>query len=71
MIFYTRHSSPLCVYFPEMTYGSLLNDKGNFVLDEKEKDEILKKYPDLENNSKKIYQDQKNLFVEKQDIVYI
>lgn len=52
-IFITRHSSPLCVYFPEMTYGSLLNDKGNFVLDEKEKEEILKKYPNLKNNVKK------------------
>lgn len=52
-IFITRHSSPLCMYFPEMTYGSLLNDKGNFVLSEKEREEILKKYPGLENNIKK------------------
>jgi len=43
--FITRRSSPLSKDLPQMTYGNLLNDGGNFVLTKEEKDHLIEKYP--------------------------
>lgn len=44
--FITRRSSPLSKDLPQMTYGNLLNDGGNFVLTKEEKDSLIEKYPE-------------------------
>lgn len=44
--FITRRSSPLSKNLPQMTYGNLLNDGGNFVLTKEEKDSLIEKYPE-------------------------
>ncbi|MEX2405071.1 MAG: DNA methyltransferase [Candidatus Paceibacterota bacterium] len=44
--FITRRSSPLSKDLPQMTYGNLLNDGGNFVLTKEEKDQLIEKYPE-------------------------
>lgn len=44
--FITRRSSPLSKDLPQMTYGNLLNDGGNFVLTKEEKDGLIEKYPE-------------------------
>jgi len=44
--FITRCSSPLSKDLPQMTYGNLLNDGGNFILTKEEKDSLIKKYPE-------------------------
>ncbi|MDD4519668.1 MAG: N-6 DNA methylase [Alphaproteobacteria bacterium] len=49
-IYINRRSKPLTKYFPEMTFGSLLNDKGNLILSENEKNNLIMKYPSLIKN---------------------
>lgn len=44
--FITRRSSPLSKDLPQMTYGNLLNDGGNFVLTKEEKDSLIERYPE-------------------------
>lgn len=44
--FITRRSSPLSKDLPQMTYGNLLNDGGNFVLTKDQKDSLIDKYPE-------------------------
>ncbi len=46
-IFIDNRTKPLCDV-PEMTFGSMPNDGGNFILSEKEKEELLKKEPILD-----------------------
>lgn len=52
-IYIYRQSKPISTLFPIMTYGSLLNDKGNLVLSEAEQKQLILKYPILKNNIKK------------------
>lgn len=44
-----RRSTPLNIDFPKIVYGNLLNDGGNLVLSEDEKNNLLENYP---NSSK-------------------
>lgn len=52
-VYICRQSTPISKMFPIMTYGSLLNDKGNLVLSEIERKTLISKYPRLENNIRK------------------
>ncbi len=45
----TRRSKPLSKEFPQMVYGNLLNDGGNFILTKEEKDNLIFKYPKSES----------------------
>lgn len=44
-----RLSSPISLGFPELRYGSMPNDAGNLILDSFEKNDLLQKYPDLQD----------------------
>lgn len=48
-----RRSSPLSEILPKVVYGTLPNDGGNLILNKKERDELLKKYPKLSTVIKK------------------
>lgn len=52
-IYIYRQSKPISKLFSIMTYGSLLNDKGNLVLSETERNQLILKYPSLNRNIKK------------------
>lgn len=47
-IYITRKSSPISRSLPKIVYGSLLNDKGNLVLNKQEKINLITKYPSSE-----------------------
>ena len=45
-VFIFRRSKPLSKGLPQMVYGNLLNDGGNFVLTKEEKNHLISKYPE-------------------------
>lgn len=48
-VFVKPESSPICKQSPHMSYGSIGYDEGNFVLTEKEKNDLLSKEPKAES----------------------
>lgn len=45
-VYIHRRSKPLNWQLPQITFGSMPNDKGNLILNEEEKDDLIRKYPE-------------------------
>lgn len=69
-VFIESRSKPICDV-PEIVFGSMPNDGGNFLFSEKEKDEFLKEEPDAEKYVKELISAKEYLNGEKRYCLWL